>query len=118
MPNDVAVNFCDKMSCGDYMALEFLKDSNKTKRFLDWDTECLLYFLISLNTILEDYFWLNSIELIDDEVRPPINNNWLTNLEDVYNKSKIKLINRFSNIKFNNNGELEICEMKGNDIKC
>ena len=111
LPNEVAQDFCVFYNSGDLEGLCVLKEANLKKCFLDWDTECLLEAVISMNNILNDYFWVNSLNDFNEETRPTFDSNWLSDLEDRYFNSKQKLIARFSNIGFNeDSGELEIKE--------
>jgi hypothetical protein len=109
LEKSVAEQFCEKYNNGDMSGLEALREANLEKCFLDPKTEDLLYATISMNVILNDYWWFNSIDETEEEVKPSFDNSFLRDLEDRYFKSKETLINRFSNIKFNEKtGELEI----------
>lgn len=108
LEENVAKEFCENYNGGDLGGLEVLKTANLKKNFLDWDTECLLYTVISMNSILNDYFWVNSLDSFDKEARPNFDSNWLMDLEDRYFNSKRTLVARFSNIGYNEkSGELE-----------
>jgi len=120
LPKEVAQKFCEKYNCGDWSALEYLRAENtwsalkylraenNNGKLLDWETECLLYAVCSMNTILNDYSWSNSLDSYDSEVRPAFSESWINDLENKYIESRNKLINRFSNIGFNEeSGELE-----------
>ncbi len=108
LSKEVAQNFCVFYNSGDLEGLCVLKEANLKKCFLDWDTECLLETVISMNNILNDYFWVNSLNDFNEEARPNFDVEWLNDLEDKYFDSKRKLIARFSNIGWNENtGDLE-----------
>ncbi len=108
LSKEVAQNFCVFYNSGDLEGLCVLKEENLKKCFLDWDTECLLETVISMNNILNDYFWVNSLNDFNEEARPNFDVEWLNDLEDKYFDSKRKLIARFSNIGWNENtGDLE-----------
>lgn len=108
LEENIAKEFCENYNGGDLGGLSVLKTANLKKCFLDWDTECLLDTVISMNNILNDYFWANSLDYFNEEARPNFDVNWLIDLEDRYFDSKRKLIARFSNIGYNEkSGELE-----------
>lgn len=108
LEENVAKEFCENYNGGDLGGLCVLKKANSKKCFLDWDTECLLDTIISMNSILSDYFWLDSLNDFNEEARPDFDVNWLSDLEDKYFNSKQKLIARFSNIGYDEKtGELE-----------
>lgn len=111
LPKEVAQKFCENYNGGDWSALEYLRAENNENKLLDWETECLLYAVCSMNTILNDYFWERSLDSYDSEVRPTFSESWINDLEIKYFESRKKLISRFSNIGYNEeSGELEIKE--------
>lgn len=104
----VAKEFCENYNGGDWSALSYLMEENNKNNLLDWETECLLYTVCSMNTILNDYAWEHSLDSFNKEATPNFDVEWLNDLEDKYFDSKQKLIARFSNIGWNENtGDLE-----------
>ena len=108
LEENVAKEFCENYNGGDWSALSYLMEENNKNHLLDWETECLLYTVCSMNTILNDYAWEHSLDSFNEEATPNFDVEWLNDLEDKYFDSKRKLIARFSNIGWNENtGDLE-----------
>jgi hypothetical protein len=104
LPKEVAEKFIEGYEMGDYEAFDYLRRENNEKGILDYDRECLLYALISMNTILNDYCWENIIKDFDKDLRPDFNEKWVLDLENKYSNSKETFINSFSNITFGDFG--------------
>ena len=110
LPKEVAEKFVDLYEMSDEEAFDYLKRENNEKKLLDYDRECLLYALISMNIILADYCWYNSLKDFEKELRPDFNEKWLVDLEDKYYNTKEKFLNCFSNIRFASEFGLEIID--------
>ena len=106
LPLKVAKTFCSEyQNIGEYDAFEYLRKANLAQEFLDWDRECLLYSLIAMNTILNDYCWEGSLDEIDKDLRPAFDEAWIADLESKYADTKKTFLDSFSNLNFEEDTE-------------